>query len=319
MIEVRDLRKTYPGGAEAVRGVSFDVAEGEFFGFLGPNGAGKSTTINMLVNLVKRTSGSISIDGLSLDEHQNEIYGRVGFAMQEVGLDETATAREMLELHGRLYHMPPAKIQSQIAKLLKLVELEKVADKYTSTYSGGMRRRFDLALSLIHEPKLLFLDEPTNGLDPKGREEMLDLIRGISHGKGVNVLVSSHVLRDIERVCDSVVVVMRGQLRASGRIEDLKRIEGQPLDVEVRETSNAFVNALMAEGAMVGPPKSNVYRVQLSGGIVQAHQRVQSVARRTGTQIRGFRVAERSLEEAFLDAIQPGEPPKIMHAEGGSN
>src|SRR5471030_482885 len=121
IIEVKDLVKTYPGGIEAVRGVTFDVKEGEFFGFLGPNGAGKTTTMNMLVNLVKKTSGSITIDGFDLSKDPAEIYKRVGFAMQEIGLDETATAREMLELHGRLYHLPTAKIQEQIAKLLKLV------------------------------------------------------------------------------------------------------------------------------------------------------------------------------------------------------
>lgn len=170
MIQVQDLRKTYPGGTEAVRGVTFSVQEGEFFGFLGPNGAGKTTTINMLVSLVKKSGGKVHINGLDLDTHAHEIFKHVGFAMQEVGLDETATAREMLELHGRLYHLPAKRIQAQIEKLLSLVELEKVADRYTSTYSGGMRRRFDLALALIHEPKVLFLDEPTQGLDPHARQ-----------------------------------------------------------------------------------------------------------------------------------------------------
>src|SRR5436190_1576445 len=127
IIVVKDLRKTYPGGTEAVRGVSFTVKAGEFFGFLGPNGAGKTTTINMLVNLVRRTRGEIKIDGLDLDKQPTEIYKRIGFAMQEVGLDETATAREMLQLHGRLYHLPKERIEEQIVKLLKLVELEKVA------------------------------------------------------------------------------------------------------------------------------------------------------------------------------------------------
>src|SRR5271154_874738 len=116
IIEVKDLVKTYPGGAEAVRGVSFEVKEAEFFGFLGPNGAGKTTTINMLVNLVKKTSGSVVIDGLELERHQLEVYKRIGFAMQEVGLDETATAREMLQLHGRLYHLPTALINERIEK-----------------------------------------------------------------------------------------------------------------------------------------------------------------------------------------------------------
>jgi len=241
MIEVRDLRKTYPGGAEAVRGVSFDVAEGEFFGFLGPNGAGKSTTINMLVNLVKRTSGSISIDGLSLDEHQNEIYGRVGFAMQEVGLDETATAREMLELHGRLYHMPPAKIQSQIAKLLKLVELEKVADKYTSTYSGGMRRRFDLALSLIHEPKLLFLDEPTQGLDPHARQLIWGHLKELN-AAGMTIFLTTHFMEEAELLCDRLAIMDKGQIVAEGTVPALlERYQAKTLEEVFLSTTGSHL------------------------------------------------------------------------------
>src|SRR3989344_3540944 len=120
IISVKKLRKVYPGGTEAVRGISFNVKRGEFFGFLGPNGAGKTTTINMLVNLVKKTSGEITIDGIDINENPDEIYKKVGFAMQEVGLDEVATAREMMALHGRLYHMPKLDIDLQIKKLLKL-------------------------------------------------------------------------------------------------------------------------------------------------------------------------------------------------------
>ncbi len=134
IIEVENLRKEYDGGTVAVDGISFQVARGEFFGFLGPNGAGKSTTMNMLVNLVKKTSGTIRIAGFDVNEHPNEVYKRVGFAMQEVGLDETATAEEMLQLHGRLYHLPPQEIATRSKELLKLVELEKVANRYTSTY-----------------------------------------------------------------------------------------------------------------------------------------------------------------------------------------
>ena len=138
IIEVENLRKEYVGGTVAVDGVSFSVRQGEFFGFLGPNGAGKSTTMNMLVNLVKKTSGTIKIAGFDIEKNPNEVYKRVGFAMQEVGLDETATAREMLQLHGRLYHLTKAEIEERSAKLLKLVELEKVAHRYTSVLGFTM-------------------------------------------------------------------------------------------------------------------------------------------------------------------------------------
>jgi ABC-2 type transport system ATP-binding protein len=220
IIEVKDLKKTYPGNVEAVRGVSFSVRAGEFFGFLGPNGAGKTTTINMLVNLVKRTSGDITIDGLRLEQKPNEIYSRIGFAMQEVGLDETATAREMLELHGRLYHLPQERIQSQIDKLLKLVELEKVADRFTHTYSGGMRRRFDLALSLIHEPKILFLDEPTQGLDPHARQLIWNHLRELNKA-GMTVFLTTHFMEEAEALCDRIAIMDKGQIVTEGTVPEL--------------------------------------------------------------------------------------------------
>jgi ABC-2 type transport system ATP-binding protein len=220
IIKVENLYKTYPGNTKAVQGVSFSVKEGEFFGFLGPNGAGKTTTINMLVNLVKKTSGEISIDGFDIDRHPQEIYKRVGFAMQEIGLDETATAREMLELHGRLYHMPKEEIDDQIKKLLKLVELEKVADRYTSTYSGGMRRRFDLALSLIHKPRILFLDEPTQGLDPHARQLIWGHLKKLNE-EGMTIFLTTHFMEEAEILCDRLAIMDNGKIVTSGTVEEL--------------------------------------------------------------------------------------------------
>lgn len=222
IIEVRKLVKTYPGDVHAVQGVTFDVKEGEFFGFLGPNGAGKSTTMNMLVNLVKKTSGSVKIDGFEVSENSDEVHKRVGFAMQEVGLDEVATAREMMELHGRLYHLQPAEIKERMAYLLKLVELEKVADKFTSTYSGGMRRRFDLALSLIHQPKILFLDEPTQGLDPHARQLIWGHIRQLNR-QGVTIFLTTHFMEEAEALCERIAIMDKGQIVTSGSPAELMK------------------------------------------------------------------------------------------------
>lgn len=247
MIEVKDLRKTYSGDVEAVKGVSFTVEKGEFFGFLGPNGAGKTTTINMLVNLVKRTSGHIAIDGLRFEDNPNEIYKRVGFAMQEIGLDETATAREMLELHGRLYHLPKDRIQSQIEKLLKLVELEKVADKYTATYSGGMRRRFDLALSLIHEPKVLFLDEPTQGLDPHARQLIWNHLRDLNKA-GMTIFLTTHFMEEAEALCNRIAIMDKGQIVTEGTIPQL---------LEKHEAKNLEDVFLKTTGSNIGDEEVN--------------------------------------------------------------
>lgn len=239
IIEVRDLAKTYPGGIEAVRGVSFHVKEGEFFGFLGPNGAGKTTTINMLVNLVKKTAGTVTIDGFDIQKHPAEIYGRIGFAMQEIGLDETATAREMLQLHGRLYHLPAARIDEQIAKLLKLVELEKVADRFSSTYSGGMRRRLDLALSLIHEPRVLFLDEPTQGLDPHARQLIWGHLRDLNQ-RGMTVFLTTHFMDEAENLCDRIAIMDKGQIVTTGTVKELlERHEAQTLEEVFLKTTGS--------------------------------------------------------------------------------
>jgi ABC-2 type transport system ATP-binding protein len=229
----------YPPDIEAVRGVSFQVKAGEFFGFLGPNGAGKTTTINMLVNLVKRTSGDILIDGMRLEDNPKEVYRKIGFAMQEIGLDETATAREMLELHGHLYHLPKAKIKSQIEKLLKLVELEKVADRFTSTYSGGMRRRFDLALSLIHEPKVLFLDEPTQGLDPHARNLIWNHLRELN-AAGMTIFLTTHFMEEAEELCDRLAIMDKGQIVTEGTVSELvQRHEAKNLeDVFLKTTGS---------------------------------------------------------------------------------
>ncbi len=221
IIEVRDLAKTYPGDVKAVQGVTFDVREGEFFGFLGPNGAGKSTTMNMLVNLVRKTSGSVKVDGFEVESDPDEVYKRVGFAMQEVGLDEVATAREMMQLHGRLYHMTKSEIEERISYLLKLVELEKVADKFTSTYSGGMRRRFDLALSLIHKPKILFLDEPTQGLDPHARQLIWSHIRELNK-QGMTIFLTTHFMEEAETLCERIAIMDKGQIVTIGSPSELK-------------------------------------------------------------------------------------------------
>jgi ABC-2 type transport system ATP-binding protein len=220
IIEVENLRKEYDGGTIAVDGISFKVTKGEFFGFLGPNGAGKSTTMNMLVNLVKKTSGSIKIAGFDLSERPNEVYKRVGFAMQEVGLDETATAEEMLQLHGRLYHLPPQEIAERSKELLKLVQLEKVVHRYTSTYSGGMRRRFDLALSLIHNPEVLFLDEPTTGLDPHARQLIWNHLRKLNRD-GMTIFLTTHFMEEAENLCERIAIMDKGKIVTEGSIPQL--------------------------------------------------------------------------------------------------
>ena len=244
IIEVSNLTKIYSGNVKAVDEVSFSVKEGEFFGFLGPNGAGKTTTINMLANLVKKTAGSAKIDGLEVSRYPNEVYKRIGFAMQEVGLDETATAREMMQLHGRLYHMHPQEIKAQMHKLLKLMELERVANKYVSTYSGGMKRRFDLALSLLHRPKILFLDEPTTGLDPHARRLIWNHLKQLNK-EGMTIFLTTHFMEEAEALCKRIAIMDKGKIVAEGSSMSLaKKYKVKSLeDVFLKVTGHSFQEA----------------------------------------------------------------------------
>ena len=220
IIVVDKLTKKYAGDVTAVDGISFRVDRGEFFGFLGPNGAGKTTTIRMLANLTKKTSGSAKIDGVEVSDNPQEIYKKIGFAMQEVGLDETASAREMMMLHGKLYHLSNDEIEKRMKELLKLVELEKVADKYASTFSGGMRRRLDLALALIHRPKVLFLDEPTVGLDPHARNLVWEYLRDLNK-KGMTIFLTTHFMDEAEQLCTCLAIIDNGKIVENGSPKEL--------------------------------------------------------------------------------------------------
>lgn len=251
IIEVKNLGKVFPGDVRAVNDISFNVKEGEFFGFLGPNGAGKTTTINMLVGLVRKSHGDVIIDGVNLDEDPDEIYKRIGFAMQEIGLDETATAEEMLELHGRLYHMSPSEIEEQKKKLLKLVELEKVAKRYTSTYSGGMRRRFDLALSLMHNPKILFLDEPTQGLDPHARQLIWGHLRKLNQD-GMTIFLTTHFMEEAENLCDRLAIMDNGKIVAEGTVSEL---------IKTHRAKNLEEVFLKTTGSTIGEEQGNLRAV----------------------------------------------------------
>ena len=169
MIDVVGLRKVYPGGTVAVDSIDFSVGAGEFFGFLGPNGAGKTTTIRILATLLAPTDGRATVAGLDVDTRPDEVRRRVGFAMQTVAVDQLSTGRENLELIGRLHRVPGRELRTRVDELLELMTLTEVARKPAGTYSGGMKRRLDLASALVHRPQVLFLDEPTEGLDPQSR------------------------------------------------------------------------------------------------------------------------------------------------------
>lgn len=303
--EIRNLTVAY-GRFVALEDFSVQIGEGSV-GLLGPNGAGKTTLLKTLLGFVKPASGSASILGLDVESQSREVRQVIGMMPEQDCHIPGMSAVMFVAYAGELAGMPKEQALRRAHEVLEYCGLGEARYRNVETYSTGMKQRIKLAQAIVHGPKLLLLDEPTNGLDPAGREHMLDLIRSVSHGKGVNVVVSSHLLPDIERVCDKVIVVSQGRLRAEGAIADLKKLEGQPVDVELREPSDAFVAAATAGGFTLVETSRSHYRLQGTGSPEDQARLVFEAAQTCGAQVRGFRVAERSLEDAFLAAVNtPG-------------
>jgi ABC-type multidrug transport system ATPase subunit len=207
IITVDNLVVVYPDGTRAVDGISFSVKEGEFFGFLGPNGAGKSTTIKTLTTLLRKTSGRVSVAGYDLDKSAGEIRSVIGVLNQEAILDVDLTGRENLRLQGRMQQLHGRVLEERVDELLKLVQLEDVAKKPAGRYSGGMRKRLDLASALIHKPKLLFLDEPTTGLDTQSRTAIWDYLEKLNKEEGITIFLTTQYLEEADRLCRELSII----------------------------------------------------------------------------------------------------------------
>jgi ABC-2 type transport system ATP-binding protein len=223
-VAAQGLVKTYKsrsGDIEAVRGVDLQVEAGEVFGFLGPNGAGKSTTVRMLTTLLTITSGTANVAGVDVAGDPDEVRRRIGVALQEAGLDPRQTGRELLILQGRLFGLSTREAAERAVDLLALVELEEAADRLIKGYSGGMKRRLDLASALVHQPEVLFLDEPTTGLDPASRLTVWDEVRRINE-RGTTVFLTTQYLEEADALCDRLAIIDDGLIVREGTPEQLK-------------------------------------------------------------------------------------------------
>ena len=231
-IVLERLTKTYPDGTEAVRGISLRVAAGECFGILGPNGAGKSTTIGMLGTLIKPTGGGARVAGFDVVAEPVDVRRRIGFAMQQAGVDEFATASELVVLQGRLQGLAKREATTRARLLLRVMELEQVAGDRLAVLSGGTKRRVDLAASLVHLPPVLFLDEPTEGLDPRSRTGIWDTLDRLRRDLGVTVVLSTHYMEEGDRLCDRIAIIDRGTVIAEGAPAALKATVGSDATLE---------------------------------------------------------------------------------------
>jgi ABC-2 type transport system ATP-binding protein len=248
-IEVRDLRKTYPGGVEAVRGIDFDVERGEVFGLLGPNGAGKSTTIGMLTTTVAPTGGRARLAGYDVATQPLQARSVSSVVFQDSVVDGALSGRENLELHARLWGVRAERAAHRIERLAAALGISELLERSVDSYSGGQRRRLEIARALVSEPQVLFLDEPTVGLDPRIRHELLDVIAGLREREQVTILVSTHYLDEAQRLTDRVAIVHHGEIVALDRPHALLASLGEEiLEFRVSGDAGAAADALRARG-----------------------------------------------------------------------
>ncbi len=233
-IVIQNLKKRY-GTVDAVKNVSLEVRSGEIFGLLGPNGTGKTTTLRCLCTLVQPDEGLLEVCGISVTQNPAAVRQRLGYVAQEVALDKMMTGRELLEMHGDLYHLSKAQRTDRIQSVLTTLDLMEYADRLIGTYSGGLKKRLDLAAGLLHNPQILVLDEPTAGLDIESRQIMWTLIRQLQQS-GTTILITSHYLEEIDALADRVAILDGGTVIASGSPQDLKKsIGGDRVTLRIRE------------------------------------------------------------------------------------
>ncbi|HEV2891562.1 MAG TPA: ATP-binding cassette domain-containing protein [Frankiaceae bacterium] len=300
-IEVAGLRKSFKGGVDAVNGVDLRVREGEVFGFLGPNGAGKTTTVRMLCTLLGITDGSAYVAGHDVVREPAAVRRRIGVALQEIGLDPLQTARELLTLQCGLYGMNAARATERANELLDLVGLTEAADRRTKTFSGGMKRRLDLASALVHHPDVLFLDEPTTGLDPASRATVWEEVRRINDA-GTTVFLTTQYLEEADQLCDRLAIIDRGRIVAEGTPDELKASMGHDvITVDVADADSAAAREALATLAQRIVDDNGELALYVENG-AECVPEVVRLLDRAGVSARSLSVSRPTLDDVFLQA-----------------
>jgi ABC-2 type transport system ATP-binding protein len=301
MIVVDKLRKRYDE-VQALDGVSFEVREGEVFGLLGPNGAGKSTTVRVLVTLTHADEGSASVAGYDVRREQNAVRRTIGYVPQDSGVDQFGTGRENLMLQGRVQGMHGRDLRSRADELLELVGISDAADRIVKNYSGGMRRRLDIALGLMHRPRVLFLDEPTTGLDPEARVAMWDEVSRLAQAESLTILLTTHYLEEADQLTDRLAIVSRGKVVVEGTSTDLKAgLRGDAVQVELEsgavEDAQRVLARLGATPEQVLDDRVVVSRVENGG---RALPGIISALEAAGIDVASVSVSRPSLDDVYL-------------------
>lgn len=306
---IEKLQKHY-GSVEAVRDVSLQIEPGEIFGLLGPNGAGKTTTLRCLCTLTKPDAGKIEVSGISVLEDPKLARQKLGYVAQEVALDKVLTGRELLQLQASIYHIPRSLSADRIDKAIHLLGLQDWADKRTGTYSGGLKKRLDLAAGLLHQPDVLVLDEPTVGLDIESRVVVWDFLRQL-RASGTTVLITSHYLEEIDALADRVAIIDKGVVIAAGTPSELKdRVGGDRVTLRIREftsveeaeSAQAMLKSLpLVQDVIINPAQGNSLNLVVTPQS-EALSRIQQALKDAGLPTFGISQSRPSLDDVYLAA-----------------
>ncbi len=299
IIEAEDLTKIYKKSVKAVDHISFSVEEGEIFGFLGPNGAGKTTTIKMLTTLATITSGKATVAGYDVAKNPSAVRKAIGMVPQELTADDELKGIENLLLSAKLHHVPNVSARKKAQDLLSLLELEAAAQRQVKTYSGGMRRRLQLAMGLIHEPKILFLDEPTLGLDIQTRQKMWAYIRQLNRENGITVFMTTHYLEEADSLCDRIAIIDSGVIKVSGCPSELKgKLGGTILTLQLTAGADISTRLRAIQDVAEVKKEGGVYSIKL--GRTDALPTVIEAVTKSGLKISDINLTKPTLDQVFL-------------------
>ncbi|GIN73911.1 daunorubicin resistance protein DrrA family ABC transporter ATP-binding protein [Bacillus sp. J14TS2] len=304
-IHTKNLTKTYRGGVQALNGLSFSVKAGTIFALLGPNGAGKSTVVKILTTLSHPDSGEAQVAGIDVNRDSNAVRRAIGCVSQQSGVSPDATGRDNLTLQGQLYGLRGRLLKERVSELLKYFNLDEAADRLSITYSGGMRRKLDIAMGLIHRPQVLFLDEPTIGLDPEARTSLWEIISSLSKERGMTILFTTHYLEEADHLADQLAIVNSGKTIAEGTPEGLKKeLKGDAIHIELvdlESVSEESVHHALAKVASVHEvllekPSLHIWAESGSSTLPTVLTSLEA----TGIKVASAVVARPSLDDVYL-------------------